>query len=491
LFKPFKRREGPVADRDKKNSSDEKPYGDSVELFEGMFKDGLEKMKGIETRTPAAEVEDAAEKEKRETSPKKPFIEAKEKPPKPKEKPVIRDKKQALKAEKRPAETKRKPEPRDRRPDLDIRKKPLKPKEKPATQDKKQALEAKKKPEKPGHSPAPREKKPITKAKTKTARPKEDKPAIRKKVTTPPKKDIPSGKDKKGKGSSVLKVILLAVFIILLGGVAMNYLGVVDLAKLAGISGPIEKPVTQPKVEKKLPDSPATNEATVTVKESPVQEKPVKVEKVEESLRVEQPVEEKLPEKEVVAVTSAPAEATPPIKKSSIKEKLALLEKPIEEKIPEKKEPPPTERVSYPYSILLGAFSNMDRAADAVSRYKKEGLSSFYVKVDLGKKGIWFRIFTGHFQGKKEAADFISRKGFKGASIKRTRYAALIGSFSNKEDLNEKQLMLSGLGYTPYVIDDTNGWSYLFIGAFYTKIGAELQQQELATKGIQSTAVER
>ena len=85
----------------------------------------------------------------------------------------------------------------------------------------------------------------------------------------------------------------------------------------------------------------------------------------------------------------------------------------------------------------------------------------------------------------------IGKKRLKGTSIKNTRYAAFIGSYSTRKELDDKRSMLSDLGYSPYVIEGADGWSYLFIGAFYTKTGAGLQEQDLASRGIKSEVVER
>jgi hypothetical protein len=49
---------------------------------------------------------------------------------------------------------------------------------------------------------------------------------------------------------------------------------------------------------------------------------------------------------------------------------------------------------------------------------------------------------------------------------------------------------LKDLGYSPYVIE-RDDQSAVFAGAFVTKEGAEKQQQELESKGVQSRVIER
>jgi hypothetical protein len=147
--------------------------------------------------------------------------------------------------------------------------------------------------------------------------------------------------------------------------------------------------------------------------------------------------------------------------------------------------------VSYPYSIYLGSYGSSERAKKAMSRYEKKGLSPYWVEVDLGDKGIWFRIFTGYFPNREEAEAYINEKQITEAKSRRTRYANLIGVYISQSGLNRTRLALSKLGYSPYVIAGVNGESLLYAGAFYQKKRAEEQHTRLASKGIRSRVVSR
>jgi septal ring-binding cell division protein DamX len=147
--------------------------------------------------------------------------------------------------------------------------------------------------------------------------------------------------------------------------------------------------------------------------------------------------------------------------------------------------------VSYPYSIYLGSYGSIERAEKAVSMYEKKGLSPYWVEVDLGEKGVWYRIFTGYFPNKEEAEAYIIKKQIANASSKRTAYANLIGVFQSQYELNRKKVTLSKLGYSPYVIAGINGESLLYAGAFYQKARAEKQHMRLASNGIRNRVVIR
>jgi hypothetical protein len=146
---------------------------------------------------------------------------------------------------------------------------------------------------------------------------------------------------------------------------------------------------------------------------------------------------------------------------------------------------------SYPYSVYLGAYKTLDRARKAVSQYQKKGVTSYWVKVDLGRKGIWHRLFTGYFPDGGEALDFISEKDLEEASVKKTKYTTLIGVYSSEDAIIKKSMVLDKLGYSSYVVDGGNGTAQLYSGAFITKGGAEKYYQELAAKGIRNRVVER
>ena len=188
------------------------------------------------------------------------------------------------------------------------------------------------------------------------------------------------------------------------------------------------------------------------------------------------------PQKPAVEVSRPPAVKEPP-------KVVAHTNKP---EVPAKASTLPAKPpVSYPYSIYLGSYGSVERAEKAVSMYVKKGLSPYWVEVDLGEKGVWFRIFSGYFSNKEEAQAYIKKMQVADASPKRTAYANLIGVFQSQYELNRKRVTLSKLGYSPYVIAGINGESLLYAGAFYQKARAEKQHMRLASNGIQNRVVIR
>jgi capsular exopolysaccharide synthesis family protein len=145
---------------------------------------------------------------------------------------------------------------------------------------------------------------------------------------------------------------------------------------------------------------------------------------------------------------------------------------------------------SHPYSIQLGSFHTLKRAKKAISIYSKKGLSPYWVKVELSK-GIWYRVFTGHFEDREQAERFRLEHGVTEAEVKKTEYANLIGNYSDADELEKQIKSLKNHGYSPYVIKDRDGRSRVFIGAFFPKRRAERQYHDLKSSGIQSQVVKR
>jgi cell division protein FtsN len=117
---------------------------------------------------------------------------------------------------------------------------------------------------------------------------------------------------------------------------------------------------------------------------------------------------------------------------------------------------------------------------------------TYYVRVDLGEKGIWYRVYAGYFRTRKEADELIKTKKLKKPAVSRhTKYANLIGIYDSRDQLEKESKLLQRKKYSPYVIIDEGGVSYLYVGAFDQRTRAERQNAELISHGIQAKLIER
>jgi len=143
-----------------------------------------------------------------------------------------------------------------------------------------------------------------------------------------------------------------------------------------------------------------------------------------------------------------------------------------------------TKAVPHPYTIML-ASCKLRKSADAVvSKHRKLGLSPYIVKVDLGDKGEWLRILAGHYENKEEALKVKNKNNLTDSKVVKMPYANLIDTYSSKSEAAGMVQNLEELGYSPYFTDSPGGTHRLFVGAFFTREGAQRQKTELHSKGI-------
>lgn len=145
----------------------------------------------------------------------------------------------------------------------------------------------------------------------------------------------------------------------------------------------------------------------------------------------------------------------------------------------------------HPYSIYTGSCRSRQTAEQFLQSYRKMGLQTFWVRVDLGKKGVWYRVFIGCYEDTQTAEKIIKTNQLTDASAGETKYANLIGTYVSEDTLKNKIRFLSERGCSPYYIKSGNDQIRLYVGAFYTRKNAEKLSSELNSKGIRSRIVER
>ncbi len=153
--------------------------------------------------------------------------------------------------------------------------------------------------------------------------------------------------------------------------------------------------------------------------------------------------------------------------------------------------PPTIKPEPYPYSIRLASFNQFKFVLKGLSKYREKGMSPYFAKVNLGKKGVWWRLFTGYYPSRQAAQAAVKEHNLKGVQVIKTAYANLAGIFSSKNELNDIFQRLDSQGYSPYIIKDAENHLRLFTGAFITQKGAQDQNRALKADGIESKLVER
>jgi len=69
------------------------------------------------------------------------------------------------------------------------------------------------------------------------------------------------------------------------------------------------------------------------------------------------------------------------------------------------------------YSIHIGSYKSRDNALKSVSHTKSMNYNSFIMEKDDPNGGVWYRVFIGHYNTKKEAlvgVSLLKEKKFSG-----------------------------------------------------------------------------
>jgi cell division septation protein DedD len=247
--------------------------------------------------------------------------------------------------------------------------------------------------------------------------------------------------------------------------------------------------IKAPKPQKKTPEpGPPTKKETVSSRPKPtvsVDKAPDKTILVKESLSETSIPKESASVSAKAGIPAMPKKAEPPAAASMPKSSPVSTEAAVTETAPV-----PEKIVSYPYSLYLGSFQNLERAKKAVSLYGAKGVSAYWVKVLLSK-GTWYRVYAGYFEDSEKAQQLRREKGLKEATIEETPYANLIGAFTSSDEVEDRISYLRNLGYSPYAVKDPGGKFRLYVGAFYPEYRAKRQYKELNASGVQSRVVKR
>jgi hypothetical protein len=294
------------------------------------------------------------------------------------------------------------------------------------------------------------------------------------------------------------RVALMLLFLVLLAGAGLHYYGLVDFGVYTGhLKGlkteavllyqayagkdkaPAEKDIASA-IKKPIPVRPASQPAAAAVKHKAPPKSEMRPQKTGSAPQaVAAPAESKArpaarPAVSTVAAKSPGKAAPPPVS-------------PVRDGGPAKgtrKKP-----VSFPYSIYLGSYSQSEYLHKAMRDYEDKGLFPFWVRVDLGTKGVWHRVFAGYFETGAEADAFIKEKGIPEGESRLVQYRNLIGTYASEKALQTQRAALVKLGFSPYVIPGGQSEYGLYVGAFRRKSFSEALKADLAARGIQSRIV--
>jgi len=95
------------------------------------------------------------------------------------------------------------------------------------------------------------------------------------------------------------------------------------------------------------------------------------------------------------------------VKRKTEKDLLTIPAGETEPKVQKALERAPDNR---PYSIQIRARRDLEEAKEIVSGLKEKGLDAHWARVNIEGKGVWHRVFIGHFTDRKDAVRYMKEK---------------------------------------------------------------------------------
>jgi cell division protein FtsN len=151
----------------------------------------------------------------------------------------------------------------------------------------------------------------------------------------------------------------------------------------------------------------------------------------------------------------------------------------------------PSKPVRHPYTVHAGSFRSMDSVKKATAVLERKGLSPYWTRVNLGEKGVWYRVYVGSFENAQEAERFQKRQKLSSSRVLKTNYGVQVGQFSSRTQIGQKLSELQRTGFSPYVIENSSDQSRVLVGAYVSRMGAEEMAHTLQKDGVACQVVLR
>ncbi len=150
-----------------------------------------------------------------------------------------------------------------------------------------------------------------------------------------------------------------------------------------------------------------------------------------------------------------------------------------------------TLSAAYPFSIRSSSYQQPSHAVQEMSDFRKKGLLTYLVEINLGDMGNWWRIYVGSYATAAEAQHIKAKFGISHAVVEKTPYACLVGDYASESDIQTAFEKLKQSGFYPYVIQKDKNHFLLYVGAYKNKNEAESLHRELQDKSFKSQIVTR
>ena len=154
-------------------------------------------------------------------------------------------------------------------------------------------------------------------------------------------------------------------------------------------------------------------------------------------------------------------------------------------------EHPKTEPAYLPYSLQMSSWRRVEEARERVAMHRRAGLDAYYVRVNLGAKGTWWRVFTGCYATSEDGLEARETAGRPNAVVWKTPYAVLVETCEDEQEMQAVSGRLEARGFSPYSVMGEDGVYRVYSGAYVTPAAAEAHREDLSARGIWANVVLR
>jgi len=127
-----------------------------------------------------------------------------------------------------------------------------------------------------------------------------------------------------------------------------------------------------------------------------------------------------------------------------------------------------------PVALMLGSYKTLPNTLQAVSIFKQKMTDVQWNPVDLGEKGIWYRVFTGGFKSKRDAFEYKAKHGLAESLIVTMPWTVAVGPVDSLKAVRALTEKLEEQRFGSVAVRRENGRFVVNMGIFVTRKGAEL-----------------
>jgi cell division septation protein DedD len=133
-------------------------------------------------------------------------------------------------------------------------------------------------------------------------------------------------------------------------------------------------------------------------------------------------------------------------------------------------------RAAGAYILQLGSYNTLATTLRAIDIYARKGVEAHWNALDLGEKGVWYRVFTGRYPTIEAARRYQAMEDLPDAQVV---YAAWAVTFRPDGSTSELKEFLQTNRIDSYTAPDKDGRQCLFSGAFVSRESAVAMAEQI------------